>query len=208
MKKLFTATCMALALGAGSFGVAGSAFALTGSHRYESTLQKVNTPVRLEITVSDDLAYRADHQSRDIRDRANTRSLNDGFSGNGYFGKRELEKLKKRLAKRLTWRLEKNGVKVTENAPTVLRVVIKDAKPNRPTFKQMSKEPSLSMESFAIGGASFDASLRQGDKVLGKAEYGWYESDIRYAYQVGTWSDAYTAMDKFARKLAKDVSGK
>ena len=208
MKKLIGAAGLALALGVGTFAISQPAFATSTSHKYESTLKNINTPVRIEIKLSDELAYRADHLSKDIRDRANTRSLNDGFAGNGFFGQRELDKLQARFKKRLTNRLEKAGIKVEDKAPTVLHVVLSDAKPNRPTFKQLTKQASLSMSSFSIGGASFKAHLTKDDSDLGNADYGWYESNILNSYQTGTWSDAYLAMDKFARKLAKDLAGK
>ncbi len=78
-----------------------------------------------------------------------------------------------------------------------------DAKPNRPTFKQMADRPGLSMESFGIGGAEVKGEqvMPGGGKIM--LGYSWYESDIRWSQAQATWSDAERAIDSFARRLAE-----
>jgi hypothetical protein len=85
------------------------------------------------------------------------------------------------------------------------RIVLEltDAKPNRPTFKQMSDRPGLSFESFGLGGAQIDghAVLPNGQVV--PLSYQYFESDIRYAMLGGTWSDAEATIDRFAYRLGR-----
>jgi hypothetical protein len=85
-------------------------------------------------------------------------------------------------------------------------VTIEDARPNRPTFEQMSRDTGLSLQSFGIGGAEMSGELLSaGGQSLGQMSYAWYENDIRDAQFGGTWSDAYRAFDKFARQAADDL---
>ena len=78
-----------------------------------------------------------------------------------------------------------------------LEVVIEDATPNRPTFGQMSENPSLSMRSVGVGGASIRGRL-DGKEI----SYSYWETDIRNERGSATWTDAENAFDGFARKVA------
>jgi len=101
----------------------------------------------------------------------------------------------------------KKGIEVSDNASTVLRITIQDAKPNRPTYKQLSVEPSLSFQSFGIGGAELQGELiAAGGRSLGTMSYEYYENDIRDAKFGGTWGDAHRAFGRFANKAAKTLS--
>ena len=86
-------------------------------------------------------------------------------------------------------------------------VTILDAKPNKPTFKQLGDTPGLDYgDSKSIGGmklsaTAFDAS----GKATGDLTYDWYETDIRYA-GISTWQDAKRASDRFARKFVKELT--
>ena len=96
------------------------------------------------------------------------------------------------------------------DAATVNLVLI-DAKPNRPTFKQMADRPGLSMESFGIGGAEIRGEQINADGSRVKLGYSWSESDIRWAQGLGTWGDAEQAIHGFARRVAEgheDISQK
>lgn len=84
-----------------------------------------------------------------------------------------------------------------------VELTLTDAKPNRPTFKQLSSTPGLSMQSFGVGGATIDGHIVATDGRAVPVSYRWYESDIRNARSRATWSDATWAFDRFARKLAK-----
>ncbi len=203
MKKLATSTLLALAVTTGTLAITSPAMAR--SNQFESTLQMPATSVRINVTLGEDLAFRADNLSTKIRDRHNSRSLNNGFANNGYFGQKDLDKLTKRLKSRMETRLAKGGITVSDDAATVLNLVITDARPNRPTFNQMSRSASLSMRSFGVGGAKFEGTLVSPSGEQGEVSYGWYETDIRDAQFGGTWSDAHRAIDRFARKTAKSL---
>jgi len=204
MRKFTTSTLIALAVSLGTITIASTATARNSQH-FTSTLQTPSSSVRINVTLGEDLAYRADNLSTNIRDKFNSRSLSNGFANNGYFGQKDLDKLTKRLKSKMEARLEKNGITVSDDATTVLNLVITDARPNRPTFKQMSKSASLSTHSFGVGGAKFEGTLVGASGEQGQVNYGWYETDIRDAQYVGTWSDAYRAIDRFARKTAKSL---
>jgi len=118
------------------------------------------------------------------------------------YGEREASVLAESLQRKIELAFEREGV----NADRV-SVVIEDAKPNRPTFQQMSDRLGLDgMRSISIGGAkvrgtAYDAS----GASLGELEYDWYETDISQAVGVSTWHDAKWAFDRFARKFARSL---
>jgi len=202
MKKIAATTLLALAVSAGA--MAASSTAMAGNTKaFTSTMQVPATPVSINVTLGENLAYRADNISDDIRDKFRSRDRRNGFANNGYFGQKDLDRLTKRLKTKMEYRLEKRGFTVSDDAPTVLNLVITDARPNRPTFNQISKSSALSMRSFGIGGAKFKGSLTSADGEQGAVSYGWYETDIRWAAGSGTWTDAERAIDKFSRKVAK-----
>lgn len=174
------------------------------SKAYTASLPQHLDAVSVKVEIGEDLNYRADNLSKDIRDRANGyHGLRNGFSGAGYYGQRELDRLAKRLKRRTETRLEKAGVNVEENAPNVLVLKLTDARPNRPTFNQLSKDSSLSLRSFGVGGAAIEGVLKKENQDIGQVSYAWYETDIRDAFMSGTWTDANRAIDAFARKTAK-----
>jgi len=179
------------------------------SSKFESTVS-APTPqaVKIEVMLSDDLAYRADNLPEKLRDRSGARGFNAGFSGNGFYGERDLDRLTERLEKKLERRLNKQGIQVDSEASTILKVTLVDAKNNRPTLEQLSKQTSLSFQSFGTGGAELSGELvNAGGTSLGTMSYAWYENSIRdAAYTAGTWTDAHRAFDRFAKKAAKDLS--
>ena len=86
-------------------------------------------------------------------------------------------------------------------------VTIVDAKPNRPTFKQLGDRPGLSFGgSKSIGGMSLTGTAydAEGD-AIGEYSYKWFENDIRFA-GLATWSDARRAANRFAWKFADQLA--
>lgn len=120
------------------------------------------------------------------------------------YGPREFEDLKADLRSSVERELKKTGDLIPTGG--TLELVIEDATPNRPTMQQMSKTPGLSFESRGIGGAEISGVLTRADGVTVPLTYRWYESDIANTRVSGTWSDAKTSFDRFARKLAKGES--
>ncbi len=119
------------------------------------------------------------------------------------YGKREAKVLTDILVKKIERTFAREGVKAER-----VVVTIEDAKPNRPTMKQVSDTPGLDgIHSVGIGGAeltgiAYDAS----GKELGKFNYDWYETDISNSIGVSTWYDARWSFDRFATRFADKLS--
>ncbi|HEV2531622.1 hypothetical protein [Phenylobacterium sp.] len=84
-----------------------------------------------------------------------------------------------------------------------IELVLIDAVPNRPTFKQLGDKPGLSYESFGLGGARIEGRIVTADGHETPVAYRDYETDIRYARMSSTWYDAQTGFDRFAHQLAR-----
>ena len=196
---------LASSLFALSFVIAAPTLAKTG---FDTTVTSpLTSAVKIEVVLSEEMSHRANNLPTKLRDRSNSRGLRSGFSGNGFYGERDLERLTERLESKLVRKLMKKGIEVSDNASTILRITIEDAKPNRPTFKQLSVEPSLSFESIGLGGAELEAELiAAGGRSLGTMSYRYYENDIRDARFGGTWGDAHRAFSRFASKAAKTLA--
>ena len=206
MKKFNTSLILATAVCAAALSLSAPATA-TSSQRFESTLSAPSTAVAVKVSIGEDLAYRADHMSPRLSDRSSARGLNNGFAGRGFYGEKDLIRLEERLQRKIVEQLSKRGIEVNDSATTILSLVITDADPNRPTFKQLSKNPSQSYRSFGLGGAEFSGTMTSADQQVGTVSYAWYESDIRDASYGSTWSDANRAIDRFAKKTAKTMAG-
>lgn len=117
-------------------------------------------------------------------------------------GVREEKILSDSLVKRVTKVFNERGVKADR-----VVVTIEDAKPNHPTWEQVSNKPGLdSMRSVSVGGAhvtgiAYDAAGNE----IGRYGYDWYESDLRNVIPAATWSDAQTTFDRFARRFAQKL---
>jgi len=82
-------------------------------------------------------------------------------------------------------------------------LVLTEATPNHPTFKQLSDTPGLSMRSFGLGGARIEGKIVAADGRETPVSYHYEETDIRQARATGTWSDAEWTMQQFAYQLAR-----
>lgn len=88
----------------------------------------------------------------------------------------------------------------------MVKLVISDASPNRPTFKQLGDTVGLSMQSIGIGGAKVEGTVTYPDGRTLPVNYSYYDQDIIQASWQGltTWSAAERAFDLAARKVARD----
>jgi len=120
------------------------------------------------------------------------------------YGEKEFHVLTGELVRAVQRELSKDGGLVETGGR--LDLVIEDARPNRPTMAQLSNTPGLSFESRGVGGAEITGTLTTADGRTTPISYRWYESDFRNSVATGTWSDAETSFDRFARKLAKGES--
>lgn len=202
MRKLLTTSLLAMSLIA-------AAPALAKSRGFDTTISSpLTTAVKIEIALSEDMAHRANNLPKKLPDRGHnsSRLLNNGFAQNGFYGDRDLEYLQERLLSGLEKRFNKKGIKIDENAATVLRVTIEDAQPNRPTLKQLSQTPSLSFQSISLGGAEIAAELTAADgSSLGTMNYRYFETDLRDVRSGSTWHDANWAFQRFAARAAKTL---
>lgn len=205
MRQLLTASLLAITFAASSSSMAKSS---GYGYSFDSTITKpLTTPVKIEIVLNEDLAYRANHLPKKLSDRNGINRLNSGFANNGFYGERDLQRLTERLQSKIEHKFAKKNIAVTDTATTVLRVTIENVKPNRPTFEQLSRETGLSFQSFGIGGAEITSELiAAGGNSLGSIDYTWYETDIRDAQFGGTWTDAYRAFSRYASRAAKTLT--
>lgn len=116
------------------------------------------------------------------------------------YGQRDLDYLAAELRESVQKALQRSGGLSADGA--TIDLVLEDAMPNRPTFRQMVNKPGLSYESYGIGGARITGVLTTADGRQVPLGYGWYESDIRWSQSAGTWMDAENTFDRFARRLA------
>ena len=115
------------------------------------------------------------------------------------YGVRELQYLADDLQRAVERQLTRTGA--YDGARVELTIT--DAKPNRPTFKQMGDKPGLSVQSFGIGGAAVEGRIVAADGSVTPVGYKWYETDIRQAYGNGTWQDAQWTFQRLAHRLGR-----
>ena len=115
---------------------------------------------------------------------------------------REFDYLTKELQRSVEIKLDRSGSLGPDGGD--LHLVIEDARPNRPTLRQMSSDPGLSFSSFGVGGARVTGEYRAKSGERTPVDYSWYETDITRAPYNSTWSDADTAFERLANKLVKN----
>ncbi len=115
------------------------------------------------------------------------------------YGVRDVDRLVASLRGDVERELQRTGVL----AGGRVELVLVDAKPNRPTFKQLGDRPGLSYQSFGVGGLSVEGKAISIDGDVTPIRYSWYESDIRDSRIGGTWADAEHAIDRFAFQLGR-----
>lgn len=116
--------------------------------------------------------------------------------------RREFDYLTRELQRSVEKTLDRSGALGPGGGD--LDLVIEDARPNRPTMREMSAKPGLSYQSFGVGGARVSGEYRAASGIRTPVDYSWYETDIRWAQYGSTWSDADRAFDRLADRLAKD----
>lgn len=116
------------------------------------------------------------------------------------YGVREFDYLRKDLARTFARTPGLDGADV--------KLVIADATPNRPTFKQLGDRIGLSMWSFGVGGAKIEGTVTYPDGRVLPVQYSYYDQDIIQASWQGltTWGTAQNAFDRAARKVARDAA--
>ncbi len=194
---------------AATLAAIAAAPAFAGTRGFSSDIDvRITTPVKIEVQLSEDLAHRAENLPQSIKDRNGSRGLRAGFSANGYYGEDELAELLEELREDLGDDFAKRGVAVSDTAPVTLRVTLEDVRNNRPTFRQLSAQPNLSLQSFGTGGAEISGELigAAGER-LGTMRYHWFDVGLdQFDVGAGVWSDTNRAIDRFARHASKAIS--
>jgi len=115
------------------------------------------------------------------------------------YGVREGAYLRSAVDRAISQALARRGVAQAGD----IDVEIIDARPNRPTFQQLSDTPGLSMSSISIGGAELRAVIRRAGAAPETVSHRYYSHDLAYAsFGAGTWSDARRSIRGFAEKVA------
>lgn len=115
------------------------------------------------------------------------------------YGVKDVDRLVAELKKDVARELERTGVL----AGGRVELTLVDARPNRPTFKQMGDKPGLSYQSFGVGGAEIEGRAISLDGDVTPLRYRWYETDIHNSRHQNTWADAEHAFDRFASRLGR-----
>lgn len=113
------------------------------------------------------------------------------------YGQRELDFLAYDLQQSVESRLRHAG------QAGHYELTITDARPNRPTFKQMGDKPGLSLSSFGNGGAAVEGAYVAPDGSRTPIRYKWYENNIAWSQHSWTWTDATIAFDRLGARLAR-----
>ena len=118
------------------------------------------------------------------------------------YGEREGETLTEEIIKDLDRAFAQVGAD-----PVRVDVTIVDAKPNRPTFEQLSSRPGLdAIRSISIGGMELVGTVYDAEgNVVATQEYSWFENNLSNVIGAGVWSDANRASSRFAKKMAKQL---
>ncbi|WP_332768135.1 hypothetical protein [Phenylobacterium sp.] len=115
------------------------------------------------------------------------------------YGVRDIERLVAELQADVQRELRRTGVL----AGGRVELTLTDARPNRPTFKQLGDRPGLSYQSFGTGGLAIEGKAISIDGDITPIRYSWYEADIRDSRIGGTWADAEHGIDRFAFRLGR-----
>lgn len=182
---------------------------LAQANGFDSDLATTITgPLKIEVMVSEDLAYRANNLPKKLSDRGGVSRLNASFAINGKYVDREIEYLIEEMTEELEHDFKKYNVRQSDTADTILRVTIEMVKPNRPTYNQLATDIGLSFQSFGIGGADISAEVLSADgTVLGTMSYDFYSNlNQRPFPPVGIWQDTDYAFSRFARHATKKLA--
>lgn len=115
------------------------------------------------------------------------------------YGLRDVNQLADELREHVQKELARTG------AYTDSHIVLEltDAVPNRPTFKQLADNPSLSFDSFGTGGARIEGHVVNPDGHVTPVSYRDYDSSIQEVVNVPTWYEADWTIERFARDLVR-----
>ncbi|MFW6300277.1 MAG: hypothetical protein ACOC20_05095 [Oceanicaulis sp.] len=124
------------------------------------------------------------------------------------YGPRELERLSRKMEGAMIDALMDAGrfSEINQPGANVLLVVIEDAEPNRPTFRQLSVRPNLSARSLSLGGARVSTILTDpAGEELGRFAYSSRTPSLDRSQYATVWAGAQTAFEQFAALIATEL---
>jgi len=116
------------------------------------------------------------------------------------YGQRDLDDLARELKGDVVQALQRKGGLTPSGGE--LRLVIADATPSHPTFKQLGDRPGLSMRSVSLGGARIEGVLVRPDGTTEPVRYEWKEDELWMSRTQSTWGDADRAFQMFADRVS------
>lgn len=118
------------------------------------------------------------------------------------YGLKEGQYLADEIQEDLARYIDKAGISVSH-----IDVIIEDARPNKPTMKQMGDRLSLDYgRSISTGGMKLTLNALDADQnIIASLTDDDYENDLRFASPI-TWGDAYTASARITRKFVKQIA--
>ncbi|MET0547430.1 MAG: hypothetical protein ABWZ40_14095 [Caulobacterales bacterium] len=119
------------------------------------------------------------------------------------YGAKEADFLKKDLREAVERSLDKSGA----TKVAYVKLTIDEAKPNRPTFYQTSKNTSLSYgDSRSLGGARVEAQLYDSSgALLSTVKHKYFTFNLDDVIAQSTWSDEQRAFDSAAYKIRREA---
>lgn len=116
------------------------------------------------------------------------------------YGQRDIDDLAKELKDDVVQALQRKGGLTPAGGE--LRLVLADAVPSHPTFKQLGDRPGLSMRSVSLGGARIEGTLVRPDGTTEPVKFDWRETELWISHTQSTWGDADRAFELFADRVA------
>ena len=116
-------------------------------------------------------------------------------------GRRDLDDLRHDLKDSVARALQRAGGGLLQ--PREVDLVIEEAKPNRPTAEQLSRNASLSMRSLSIGGARISGQVIDARGVAHPLSLSYYATDLRDSRGAATWTDADRAFELVGQRIAQ-----
>ena len=120
--------------------------------------------------------------------------------GEETYGRRDVAELAADLKRSVERELARTGALPGAR----VELVLVDARPNHPTFKQLGDRPGLAYQSVGLGGATIEGRIIAADGAETPVAYRWYETEIWQSAYGATWSDAEWTFDRFSRRLASE----
>lgn len=112
------------------------------------------------------------------------------------YGERELRDLADVLQRRIAIDAGRSGFVRAD-------LILEDARPNRPTLQQQSRNVGLSFQSISLGGAAITGQITRADGSTQPLTFSYFETDLSQDRGATTWYDANRAFDYLGGQLRR-----